>query len=185
MVAHDKAHVSERDIIKNITAGAAPLFGGKIAESYPVNSSPYVIAVDDFYMQFSGTPKRDLLLKNLTNFDKYLGECGARAVCLLVGGSFCNSGNTEPRDMDGLLMFEFANCRSSLESLIVDWRRLSAGHDLDFRFVPVDLDPIYLVKVACFMSALFARTRDSDASAHGCWLVDFRYRRPDTHMTHP
>lgn len=150
-----------------------PFFVAPIEQSFPSNSSPYLISAARFFDRFGGTAHRKTLLRSLHAFVEHVETSGVHVVGLLVGGSFCEL-NQEPRDLDGLLLIEFANSRHLIGNMILDWRREAEACHLDLRFAPTDIDPLWLVKISCFMSGLFSCSRQLTCTAKGSWLVDFR-----------
>jgi len=95
---------------------------------------------------------------------------GADMQALLVGGSFLQVTDEEPRDIDCICFYtsnENIECASELNGI---WQAAKKA-SVDIRFVPFDSDPLFVLKTCSFFTTLYSRTRDSSELSRGTLLV--------------
>lgn len=146
-----------------------PHFADSIASSFPYNSSPHIVAMSDFDGFFRRDAKRQRFVGALNDTLRALRK-HIQVHGLLVAGSFLDL-SKDPRDLDGALLY---SARTPYES---DWNAIKAVLEnsrcqgLDLRPVPLDGNPLLMVKVVCFMTSLYLSHRESTQFANNGMLL--------------
>ncbi len=149
-----------------------PAFLGPVSESTPINATPYLCQWQEL-LTGQLLPGQSRHVRSLGELTSELGALGVSAQVILIGGSAL-SANDEARDLDAVMFY--------LGDQAIDWEsvraRLGAAHiqGLDVRLVPVDVDPVVLLKNALFFGALYASNDRVRAGQRGQLLVDCRER---------
>lgn len=134
-----------------------------------VRSSPHVMTFPDFAATFGGSPQRHRLLVTVEEELRVLRSHGIVAMCLLIGGSFVRE-VPAPNDLDALVVYRLEPEATS-DAIDLMTQRVRDG--LDLRFVPGDVGPLPLVKMACFFHTLYqSRDRGGDQASYLVTLAD-------------
>lgn len=148
-----------------------PPFLGSVQSSTPVNSTPYVAhlraAAEDGIMS-----NRQGLLRELVAAVEEMSELGFETVAALLGGSALGP-KPNPRDLDSILFYRAREATPPIQALAAFQRRMQARR-LDLRLIPVDGDPLILIKAVSFFTTLFAQSKDGTGPAGGLVLLDCR-----------
>jgi hypothetical protein len=91
----------------------------------------------------------------------------------LVGCSFMDEEVSHPRDIDAVWLYRSdASYGVDANGLRQEQLRLkSLG--LDVRFIPMDGDPLILIRATAFFTLMYSKRRDSNALTRGMVLIDF------------
>lgn len=145
-----------------------------INESFPANSAPVEMGLEQFRDEFALTNRKRLLIGRLEHaLNEIRSVCEVHAV--LIGGSILNgSPKDRPRDLDALIMYsQNANSDSmSLASILQHARASWLRQDLDLRFVPIDGGVVLFAKVLAFFSVLYSIDRENASNRLGSVLID-------------
>ncbi len=144
-----------------------PAFVQSIEDSTPINATPYVTTWSDFMRQEFAPPKR-ALVDALQGAIQELLDSGLRAEILLIGGSFLMS-DAVPKDLDCVLYY---TCEPETK---IDLLRRQADFravGLDMRLLPIEMDPVMVLKTALFFGVLYTRGREASPQLRGLVLVD-------------
>lgn len=147
-----------------------------IAESNPLNAAPYLARYRDFIAIAAEWPGRDGLIAAL---DRVRDDCQTHGIALdaiLLGGSFIDRTNSAPGDVDALLLYRQAPDGAVDARALVALRKAARRQGVDARFLPLDGDPIPLLKSLCYFTILFCQAKPgtSDAGGRGMVLLDCR-----------
>lgn len=143
-----------------------PAFLDSIDLSTPLNASPYLVGLTEFVTR-QRDPGRDQLVARLQDALNNLRDMGANPQALLIGGSFLDSTQT-PHDLDCVVYYESETRPSGLAR----WQLKQHDRGLDLRLVPIDSDPILVLKMTLFFGALYGRGRGALPALRGTLLVD-------------
>jgi hypothetical protein len=142
-----------------------------VQESTSFNASPYCISFNKARRWFSDD-RRALLLDRLVEVRVRASGLGFEIPFVMIGGGFLRPDH-EPGDLDGVLFYQLSkegfDVAAEMKSLLADAR----ANDIDMRMIPIDADPLLLIKSAVFFAALYAADRDPSRAAKGTLLVTF------------
>lgn len=144
-----------------------PAFIGSIDDSTPINATPYVVGLEDFLSESLPAPKR-ALRDALSAALKQLPEIGLQAEIVLIGGSFLQLDAT-PRDLDCVV---FYSRPGEIAGDLAGWQARQHAHGLDLRLIPIEMDPVMVLKTALFFGALYGIGRGESKALRGLLLVD-------------
>lgn len=154
------------DHYRAAAAQGFPAFLGPIAESTPVNATPYVLGLEALRREVFDPPRHSLLQALLAALDE-LPAYGVAAEVLLIGGSFLR-GAAAPRDLDCVVYFR----RDRAEARPLEpWRQGLRAAGLDLRLVPIEMDATLVLKTAVYFSVLYTVGR-AETAPKGVLLVD-------------
>lgn len=152
-----------------------PMFVGPERESNPVNSTPYVAHLSDA-REGRILVKRQAFLRELIAVLEELPATGVRPVAVLIGGSVIGP-KPNPSDLDGVVFYELLTEESANVEALRAFQRSTKARRLDLRLIPIDGDPLILLKAASFFTALYCKNRDEDRIVRGLVLLDCREER--------
>ena len=149
-----------------------PVLGTSEHRSTLFNSTPYVVAYAEFVQRAATWPGRADLVGALQECYSHAQAAGVVVDAMLIGGSFLDLEGEPPRDIDGVWLYRSAHGRGNdVEHLVALQKRFKA-HSVDVRFVPLDSDPILLLKAVSFFSILYTKRKGEMAHSRGLLLVD-------------
>lgn len=152
-----------------------PAFISPERSSTPFNSSPYVVSYDRLRSVGKSWSGRATLLEALDAAWNRAKRSGIIVDAILIGGSFTALANPAPKDIDSVWMYRAPGDTIDVAQL----RELQASFKemgVDARFIPIDGDPIVLLKAISFFSLLFSKREGSALIERGLFLVDCRER---------
>jgi hypothetical protein len=145
-----------------------PAFPDGVVESTPLNSAPYVISMAQLEMLAADDVRREMVGK-IGSMIRELSESGVEARILLIGGSFLEQAK-QPKDMDCALFYVAG--ADGFDMNLERYRHECHRSGLDVRFLPLDIDPILVLKTAIFFGLLYSRSKKHESTdARGCLLV--------------
>lgn len=134
--------------------GDLPRFKEAIERSGPHESSPHPISWRELRRRVGADARRSALLDRLQALCRLM-TADLRVPCALIGGSFVQADRSHPKDLDCVLYYAMREAPAvGLEGLQAA-RRYAAGADIDARFVPLDADPLVLIRMTSFMTSLY------------------------------
>lgn len=144
-----------------------PAFIGSIEQSTPLNATPYVVSMAQFDAIDWPLDRRPLL-DALKTAVAQLPDNGLRAELILVGGSFLDP-RLSPHDLDCALFYSRdTDCTVNLNLLQEQLRTTG----LDIRLLPLDIEPVMVLKMALFFGVLYTRGRGAQPQLRGLVLID-------------
>jgi hypothetical protein len=179
-MAERSAFDAARDCFGEAERLGFPAFLTPIAESNPVNATPYLCRYEDFRATASTWAGRKGLLAELERVRSAAEGCGVSIDAILIGGSFTDLSKPDPADVDCLLFYRRAAADNPVEAKRLAALRLRAkAAAVDLRFIPVDGDPLPLIKSVSYFTSLFSQDKPAETpttarSANGLVLVDCR-----------
>lgn len=147
-----------------------PLFQPTVQGSNPINSSPYVIEFADFSEEFGRSAQRALLISRLDALIAELRRDGIETTACLIGGSMIDR-DREPRDLDCAVFYRAAETVSSVGLRLSEIGKQQLAEGIDARFVPVDSDPLIIIKMTSYFTSLYGASRHGSERRLGHVLV--------------
>jgi hypothetical protein len=144
-----------------------PAFIHRIDESTPINATPYVVSLTDFLGE-ELTPVKRKLRNALASSLAELPAMGLRAEILLIGGSFLAL-ESVPNDLDCVLYY---SRRTPPSTDLALWQAKRRALGIDLRLVPIEMEPVMVLKTAIFFGVLYAGGRAVHPELRGVVLVD-------------
>lgn len=144
-----------------------PAFPKDIPSCTPLNATPYVVSLERFLSEDWTDERRVLLSGLVAAMDRLRGE-GLGVELLLVGGSFLDPGKT-PNDLDCVI---FYSRPTEIALDLVAWQDDQKAAGLDLRLLPIDIDPVVVLKTALFFGVLYTRGSEAHPQLRGLLLVD-------------
>lgn len=145
-----------------------PPFLTSLAESSPLNAAPYLATYRDFMNIAAQWPGRQALIGALDHVRQSSEGHGIAVDAILLGGSFADRTNAAPRDVDCLMMYRRADSARPVDAQALgELRRSAKRNGVDVRFLPLDADPIPLVKSLCYFTNLFCQAQVEGADVRG------------------
>jgi hypothetical protein len=138
-------------------------------QSTPVNATPYVVNLSDL-VAGRALARRKRFVKELASAVGALKAMGAEGVAALLGGSAIGP-KPEPGDLDCALFYRWVEGRAAADSL-ADLQTSAKARGLDLRLLPVDGDPLLLIKTVSFFSMLYSKNAGERTIVRGLVLVD-------------
>lgn len=126
------------------------------------SSPPLTISERDLFLKFRTSPKRAELLDSLKQtFEIVRGHVDID--CMMLGGSFLNTNNNNPKDIDAIIFYEKKqNCEVEIGDTLSNLIKDSKLNNIDIRFVPTDSHKWILVKLTSFFTALYLSQKGSN-----------------------
>jgi hypothetical protein len=157
-------------VVNPVAASRAyPPFAAPFGSETPLNSAPYIFSMPQLHSTFGTSTRRSMILAEVEAALEALRAEGMIWHLLLVGGSFIRQGS-EPSDLDALVAYSLDS--TGVERTIRGVRARLNGYPLvDFKFCPIDTDPIVLVKRLLFFANLFSYDKQSHGLSLGCVMV--------------
>jgi hypothetical protein len=144
-----------------------PAFPKDIASCTPLNATPYVVTLDRFLSEEWADERRVLLDRLVAAIDRLRKE-GLGVELLLVGGSFLDPRKT-PNDLDCVI---FYSRPTEIALDLISWQDEQKARSLDLRLLPIDIDPVIVLKTALFFGVLYTRGNEAHPQLRGLLLVD-------------
>lgn len=145
----------------------------------PFDSSPFVYRHDEFLETTNARERPDLILSLQAQLIRW-DMAGFAVQFLLIGGSFINQHLTA-NDIDGVGFYQLdkesnrLSQRKPKSMLEIQDEGRSSG--VDMKLVPIDHDPMLLLRAAIYFGNLFSgdrRLRKQLQKPKDVWLVDLR-----------
>lgn len=157
-------------------ANGFPLVNGIVAESSPLNASPYVATLEAALSRLTGLPGRAYIRQALTTLFDDLYEAGYAVDFLLAGGSFFDLGRHSPKDFDALCLYRARSDVTPRANVLAGARARSMEQKMDLRFVAIDGEPLIYLKALSYFSILYSQQKPTSNGTHrpGLLLIDAR-----------
>lgn len=143
-------------------------------QSTPVNASPYWVSVSRLVVDVDESQVRSRLVAALIRARENVLRLGLCVDIAMVGGSFVEWGNPEPRDIDCVMFYSLSGNTSpdTATMRLIEQAANAAG--VDMRLTPMDGDPMVLIRTVSFFTMLYMRRRRESDMPRAILLVDFR-----------
>jgi hypothetical protein len=138
-------------------------------KSTPLNATPYVTTLGALRAG-RALAKRRTLIDALIMALAELAARGVEPVAARRGGSAIGP-KAHPADLDCVI---FYRARDAVPDLgwLPGFQRDAKSRALDMRLVPIDSDPLMVIKYTSFFSTLYAKSSESLTLVRGLVLVD-------------
>lgn len=154
-----------------------PAFLTPVALSNPANATPYLVGRAGFCSIARRWPGRARLVDALEQAIAEADDRGAEIVALLIGGSFTDLRNPAPRDLDAVAFYRAADPAAAVDARgLAELQKRARAAGADLRFMPVDGNPIVLIRSIAYFTRLYSEARPDAGQAgrppRGLILVD-------------
>lgn len=149
-----------------------PMFSTHERKSTPFNSAPYVVKYSRFLNQAGAWPGRAELLFAL---QACLDEAKSLQImihALLLGGSFLDLQNPHPKDIDCVWLYRSRAGNGNEVEILIELQNGFKQRGVDMRFIPIDADPLLLVKTLGFFAILYAKKKGENCFSCAPVIVD-------------
>ncbi|MFC5371070.1 DUF6932 family protein [Brevundimonas faecalis] len=133
-----------------------PLFpeGGDAAT--PFNAYPFHARFSDLETDWTFSQARCRLVQALGGVIIDARTIGVRPAALLIGGSFADRAVDAPADLDTVIYYSSTSGDSAGLALGDLQHRAKHEAKIDCRFIPIDVDPLVIIRATAFFSILYA-----------------------------
>jgi hypothetical protein len=138
-------------------------------QSTPVNATPYVVSLSDL-VAGRALARRKRFVAELAATVEALKGLGAEGVAALLGGSAIGP-KPEPGDLDCALFYRWVEGRP-VAAALATLQAAAKARGLDLRLLPLDGDPLLLIKTVSFFSMLYSKNEGERTIIRGLVLVD-------------
>jgi len=138
-------------------------------QSTPVNATPYVVGLSDL-VAGRALARRKRFVAELAAAVEALRGLGAEGVAALLGGSAIGP-KPEPGDLDCALFYRWVEGRPAVAALAA-LQTTAKARGLDLRLLPLDGDPLLLIKTVSYFSMLYSKNEGERTIIRGLVLVD-------------
>jgi hypothetical protein len=149
-----------------------PVFLTDVKTSTPVNATPYLIRYALFQEAVAQWQGRKILADQLDVVKIEIENSGFDVQAILVGGSFTELSLTQPRDIDCLILY--SSKFNADASKLADIQKLARHRHVDCRLIPIDGDPLALVKLISYFTVLYSRSKSRNEITRCLLLLDCR-----------
>lgn len=159
-----------------------PPFLTDTGQSTPLNATPYLLRYELFRDMASQWTGRAGLAAELDMLIQTVEARGLAVDAVLIGGSFTELDKPEIGDIDCLLYYRISAdaVEVSLAGL-GDIQRAAKSRGVDARLVPLDGDPLALVKLTSYFTILYSKHKNAQEIVRCLLLLDCRGRCRSDH----
>jgi hypothetical protein len=163
--------LDQAKLFEALPSGRVVPFPQPVAQSNPLNASPYLISKELFRSTFGREGHRKVLMDALDEVMDRADAGGFDLVALLVGGSVLAVQEVKPKDVDCVYFYRVREgLEASFEGL-ASLAKEAQQRGIDIRFIPYDANPLLALKACSFFTMIYGRTRRSAELTKGCVLV--------------
>jgi hypothetical protein len=149
-----------------------PPFVSAEKESTPLNATPYIAHLSEAGEAGFLSNRAAFIAELRVGLDR-LRQLHARPVAALLGGSAIGA-KPDPSDLDCVVFYEQAGIDAIRVGELLGLQRDLKRGRIDVRFVPMDGDPLILLKTVSFFSTLYSKHAGSAEIVRGLVLLDCR-----------
>jgi hypothetical protein len=149
-----------------------PPFVGVERESTPLNATPYIAHLSEAGEAGFLSNRAHFIAELRVGLDR-LRQLHANPVAALLGGSAIGA-KPDPSDLDCVVFYEQAGDDPLRAGELLGLQRDLKRVRIDVRFVPMDGDPLILLKTMSFFSMLYSKNAGSPEIVRGLVLLDCR-----------
>lgn len=141
----------------------------------PLSAFPFHLRLSDLDSDWRFAPRRATLVRNIRSLLDRAVDTGAVPYALLIGGSFADRTVETPRDVDAVLFYTGVADTARLATLQIEAK---AALLVDCRMVPVDGDPLIVIRSSVFFGLLYSKREGSMVITRPPLYVDLADDRP-------
>ena len=149
-----------------------PPFVGPERESTPLNATPYIAHISEAGEDGFLSNRAAFIDELRVGLDR-LRQLNALPVAALLGGSAIGA-KANPSDLDCVVFYQQEATAELRSGALLGLQRELKRSRLDVRFVPLDGDPLILLKTISFFSMLYSKNAGSPEIVRGLVLLDCR-----------
>lgn len=144
-------------------------------DSTPVNATPYMLRYSRFRSEAVGWVGRSGLLVELDGVISEVRKRNLSVEAILLGGSFTELDKSAIDDIDCLLFYRVDAPEDGCEPACLGTiQRDAKARGIDARFVPLDGDPLALIKLTSFFTILYSKHKERHEIVRCLLLLDCR-----------
>lgn len=136
--------------------------------SNPVNAAPYVASFEQLSDVFASDVRRPMF-ESLRRALAELRSAGVQVRVVLIGGSLLDRERV-PRDLDCVLFYARPDETAAMD--LGRWQAKQRSLGLDARLIPIDVDPLIVLKSAIYFGLLYSQRKQPGLPPRGMVLVD-------------
>jgi len=162
------------DAYAEIRNAGFPIFppGGERSAT-PLNCYPFHVSWTNLRADWAFTKRRAELVESLGTFRRLITDRGINSPGLLIGGSFADRGVEAPRDVDAVTYYA-GELPGEADVLSTLQRQAKRELSIDTRFIPVDTDPMLLIRATAFFSLLYSKKEGSSQITRPLVFLDMQ-----------
>ena len=149
-----------------------PIFLTDARHSTPLNATPYLAHYDVFREAARSWPGRLELVVMLDTVKVEVEQIGFSVEAILIGGSFTTLRTPMPNDIDCLLFYRLDP--DGDPSALAHIQQSARARRVDCRFVPLDGDPLAMLKLTSYFTILYSKRKDHNEIVRSLLLLDCR-----------
>jgi hypothetical protein len=142
-------------------------------DSTPVNATPYMLRYSRFRREAGGWAGRGDLLARLDEVMAVVRSHGLAIDAILLGGSFTELDKASVNDLDCLMFYRLQTSEGASNEL-AGIQRDAKARSVDVRFVPLDGDPLALIKLTSYFTLLYSKHKERHEIVRCLLLLDCR-----------
>lgn len=160
---------------REAAAQGLPPFLTHPGQSTPLNATPYLLRYELFRDIAAGWAGRAGLVAELDTLIRTVEARGLAVEAVLIGGSFTELDKPLVGDIDCLVYYRVGAdaAKASLAGLS-DIQRGAKARGVDARLVPLDGDPLALVKLTSYFTILYSKHKNAHEIVRCLLLLDCR-----------
>lgn len=156
-------------------AAGLPIFLTHETESTPLNATPYYARYERFREAAGGWLGRDRLVSELDRVIEEAERLNLSVDAILIGGSFTELDKAEIGDLDCLLFYRIRRPDQPIGSVeLASTQHRAKARGIDARFVPLDGDPLALIKLTSYFTFLYSKRKGTNEIVRCLLLLDCR-----------
>lgn len=156
-------------------AAGLPAFQMHPRASTPMNATPYMMRYARFRSTARDWPGRSPFLDELDEVLAVARELAISVDMILLGGSFTELEKPVIGDVDCLLFYRQATPATDFDAKALGYlQRNAKERGVDCRFVPLDGDPLVLIKLTSYFTILYSKHKDRHEIVRSLLLLDCR-----------
>ena len=163
------------DFFRRAVAADLPIFLTSETESSPLNATPYYARYALFRETVRAWPGREKLVSELDSLIERAERLNLSIQAILLGGSFTELHKTTIGDLDCLLLYQLRDPGETTGlAQLKELQHDSKERGVDARFVPLDGDPLALIKMISYFTFLYSKRIGDNEIVRCLLLLDCR-----------
>ncbi|MFN7127789.1 MAG: DUF6932 family protein [Brevundimonas sp.] len=155
-------------------SGFSPFPDGE-RRATPLSAFPFHLRLRDLDADWGYTPQRADLARNVHRLIGRVADTGVAPYALLIGGSFADRTVDAPRDVDLVMFYTGVAEDARLTELQITAKKT---HLIDCRLIPVDGDPLIVIRASVFFGLLYSKREGSMVITRPPLYVDLVRKTP-------
>lgn len=172
MADHPFLSVCQANFFKSVDAGM-PIFLTDARASTPLDASPYYTTYEYFLETVSSWSTRQPLVDALNFTIEEIEDHDLSVVAILIGGSFTQMDVSDVNDIDCVIFYKWGKDTGDGQSRVLTALQKRAKiRKIDARLVPIDGNPIVLIKLISYFTIIYSKSKHSDEIVRPLLLLE-------------